>query len=953
MSEIQYEEGYFEEFFRQRGEAIEANSQGEVIVKCPFPHDKGYENHASASFNREKRIYKCFTCTAEDRDKGMSEVSFVAKIYGCSYEDAVKLKSMKVDGSVDNLDKSVDNLFKMAPDLVDYLHTKRGLTDDTIKEYKLGYTGDGIVYPVILNGILVDTRTYNPNPDEGEPKIRSKKNAKALLFPYDQWVNSDEPTLMCAGENDTLLARQLGFNAVTTTLGEGSIPKMLLKKFSGRKVYVAYDCDEAGRTQSQRIGYYLKDAGAEVYIVDLGLQGTKEDKDITDYFMKHGKTAADLQALMSAAPLLTEEQYIEVKNKEYPLVDLWDVKKEQYSNMYISSRVMQMGHFELPQVDIPSHIEWACGGFIEGNKTCENCLVANRSGDWSLTSDNLKDLLKLVEVSEDDQNKAMKRLCGMPEKCPRPRLRKVAKKHVEKVLLAPDVETEDADSGYQLTESHAYVINGNTKDGEKYRMFFKRVPHPKNQMEILIVDKVEDSDNAINSFKVTDAFREAMKPWQGHPDVIMKKRYEELGKVAVGAYLPESIFYSSEIIYHSVIDMKFLGEYMKGHPEGLIIGASRTGKSEVGNKMSKFYGLGNVTECKNASVAGLIGGVDKSSNGTFRIAWGEIPRNHNGLLFLDEISGMPPEVFKHLTGLRSQREAVIAKIQKGKAPAKTRLLWVGNPRTTSDGESQTLFDYPNGVRVCKDLFPADEDISRFDFIVLVPEPDADGYISPLDENGNPPDRKHLPTELRELVRWVWSRKKDQVVFDSLVERYIENRAKQLNKEFGTSVKIIGVEGAKKIARIATSIAAACFSCTDDGESILVKQEHVDWVEKFLRTNYDNDVFRLREFVQDEQKTNSFTEASALEFANIAKMYPMLVRALLHQSDMKSYDLQISSGMESTDYRQTIARMLQSGLVTQTKIGYKASRRMRLCADKFKKDYKKKNLVKLSHEGGII
>jgi Mg-chelatase subunit ChlI len=108
-----------------------------------------------------------------------------------------------------------------------------------------------------------------------------------------------------------------------------------------------------------------------------------------------------------------------------------------------------------------------------------------------------------------------------------------------------------------------------------------------------------------------------------------------------------------------------MGQYMKGHPEGLMVGASRTGKSEVGVIMSQFYGMGNVTECKNASTAGLIGGVDKSSNGTYRISWGEIPRNHKGMLFLDEVSGMHPEVFKHLTGLRSQRVATIAKITEG------------------------------------------------------------------------------------------------------------------------------------------------------------------------------------------------------------------------------------------------------------------------------------------------
>jgi 5S rRNA maturation endonuclease (ribonuclease M5) len=941
---------FFEEFFIQRGEAIEPNSQGEVMVKCPFPHDKGYEKHASASFNVNKRIYKCFACTAEERDKGMGETSFIARVYGTDYDSAAKLKNMQIDGSVDNLSTLVDNLLSHA-EYFKYLTETRGLTRETIVKYKLGYKGDGILYPVILNGILVDERTYNPNPDEGEPKIRSRKNAKALLFPYDEWVDDERDTVLTAGENDTLLARQYGFNAVETTLGEGSIPKILLNKFKDKKVYVCYDCDEAGKKSALRMAFYLRDIGAELYIIDLGLQGTKEDKDITDYFLKHNKKPEDLQTLIEAAPLFTQEQYVEQKNKEFELVELWNVKQARYSDKYISSRVMQMGHFELPLVDIPSHIEWYCRGAVEGNKACESCRMVLGSGEWSLGHDNLGDVLDLVEVTSVQQDKNIRRLCRLPEKCPNARISVVSKKHVEKVILAPDVESESEESGYRQAELHAFVLDGDTDDGDKYRMFFKRVPHPKDQSIILIVDKVEESDNAINSFKVTPQFLESMKVWQGNPYTIMKKRYEELGKHAVGKYLPESIFFSSEIVYHSVLDFKFLGRYEKGHPEGLIVGASRTGKSEVGKVMSEFYGLGNVTECKNASVAGLIGGVDKSSNGTYRISWGEIPRNHKGMLFLDEISGMHPEVFKHLTGLRSQRVATIAKIQKGKAPAKTRLLWVGNPRTGDNGRSRSLYDYPSGVDVCLDLFPADEDVSRFDFIVLVPEPDE--YISPLNDDGTLPEEVKLPDELKGLIRWVWSRNRDQVIFDKYVEKYIEHVAHDLNKDFGSNVKIIGIEGVKKIARIAVSVAACCFSCSDDGENIVVKKEHIDWVRDFLITCYDNDIFRLKQYVIQERKFITTNDAVNLQVANIAKQQPMIIKLLLEQPDCPHYNLQAASGMDRQEYNTLVSKMFESGLVQPTQKGITATRRLRLAVNVFKSNYKKKNLVPLTQEGGLL
>lgn len=920
---------FFEEYFAKRGEDVKPDPRGEVMVRCPFPHDKGLEEHASASFNVNQRIYKCFACAAEDRERGMGETSFVAKIYGTDYDNAAKLKSTQINVDTDKLATLTDNLLKHVA-YKNFLN-ERGISDESIIKYKLGYKGSGIVYPIILDGILFDERTYNTTPEDGEPKIRSVKFAKPLLFPYDDWVNDIRDTLFCAGENDTILARQFGFNAVESTMGEGSIPMILLSKFKNRKVFIVYDCDEAGQKSSSRLAFYLKDAGADVYIVNLGLLGTKEDKDITDYFMKHNKQAVDLQKLMDISPSFTQEEYMIQKNKEFELVELWNVKNSRYSDKYISSRVMQMGHFDLPIVDIPSHIEWECRGETDAT-ACMTCpkKTKNKSGEWSLGPDTLGSVLELVEVTTAEQKKAMKRLCGIPSKCPNSRMSVISKKHVEKVILSPDVESESEESGYQLAELHAWVINGNTEDGNKYRIYFKRVPHPKDQSIMLVVDKYEESDNAINSFKVTPEFIESMKPWQGDPFVIMKKRYEELGKHAVGDYLPESIFYSSELVYHGILDFRWAGKYIKGHPEGLLVGASRTGKSEVGKAMSVFYGLGNVTECKNASVAGLIGGVDKGSNGTFRISWGEIPRNHKGLVFLDEISGMHPEVFKHLTGVRSEREAIIAKIKKGRAPAKTRLLWVGNPRTGEDGRSRNLYDYNSGVDVCLDLFPADEDVSRFDFIVLVPEPEH--YISPFNDDGSLPEKPPAPTELKQLIRWAWSRKRDQVIFDTHVEKYIEHTARLLDSDFGSTVKIVGIEGTKKIARMATSIAACCFSSSNDGECVVVKKEHVDWVRNFLINCYDNEIFKLKEYVESERKLSTTNDEINLQVAGFVKKYPMIIKLLLEQQNCPHYNLQNACGVVGDEYKYVTSMLFTHSLVTATPKGMSATRRLRKAVD---------------------
>ena len=59
----------------------------------------------------------------------------------------------------------------------------------------------------------------------------------------------------------------------------------------------------------------------------------------------------------------------------------------------------------------------------------------------------------------------------------------------------------------------------------------------------------------------------------------------------------------------------------------------------------------------------------------------------------------------------------------------------------------------------------------------------------------------------------------------------------------------------KIARIAVASAGMLVS-TDDYEKIIVTKEHIDWARDFLIRIYDNEVFKLRQFVHEQRK---FTE----------------------------------------------------------------------------------------------
>lgn len=950
-------------FFTARGETLEQNAQGEAAVLCPFPHNKGYETRPSAHVNLSKGVFHCKTCLAEGRfdNGGLSEIGFMSKVYGISYEQAAQIMNVLIEKSIELHDESnwqsCIQALKSNQELMNYLKNERGLTEETIREYQLGYRGDGIVYPVYLYGLLCDRRTYMPN---SRPKMRSEKGAIPLLYPFDHWVDDERPTLLVAGENDCLLARQLGFNAVTVTGGEGSFPKMFLGLFKGRDVYIVYDCDDPGKIASRNIAFLLKNAGANVYVVDLGLTGTKEDKDITDFVMKRGYGAEQLKDRIDQAVPYTDEMLEQDRAEKFPPVDLWDIANGKYAGRAVTSRVVVAGKYDLA-MQSPSAVEYVCPKAETGKKSpCSSCpLGIRRNNDeikslWWVLEDRPEDVMMLVDkcTNKNQQMKNLKALLGIPPDCPNGKLNIKARKDVHKVIFAPDVESENELTGFRAVEQFAYVIGHNLEDGGRYRVYYKPCAHPLDGHRVyMVVDRVEESDNALNTFEMTEEIKESLKVFQGDPETKMKERMHRARSIT-GAFSPEMILYALDIMYHSPLEFYYNGRREKGYPEGLIIGDTRTGKSSTATRLLEYYGIGNITSVKRASAAGLLGGAEKLPSGGFRISWGTIPRNHKGIVILDEMSGIPTDVIAALTDVRSSGVATIQKIVKGKAPAKTRLLWMSNTREDGNGNNRPISDYSNGVQIVRELVGTEEDIARFDFIMLIPEPKK--LTSPEEDKLNQEKFPAYPRELyRNLIYWVWSRTAEQILWEEGVEEYVWQVAQELNEEFDTHVKLFGAEAWKKLARIAVACAGACFSCSGDGLSIRVRKAHVDWASRFLRSCYDNNIFRLRDYVRERRVYDTTNEAVNTLVAGLIRSYPMVIRTLLQATTpFPRANLQAISGLDNNQFNSLISQMMSNYLITATSQGFLPTRRLRLAVEAYRQVEDKVYLKPLSQKGGF-
>jgi len=161
------------------------------------------------------------------------------------------------------------------------------------------------------DGKLRNIRLYKPGAKQRKIMSWAAGYGGARLFPAAP--NDDAPILLCEGEPDTLCALSYGFNAITQTSKTSRWPKEHLEPFRGREVVICYDADQPGQDHAQTaIDNLLPVAASVRLLVWPDFMGRLADgswpddhgQDLTDFFVRHGKSAADLDALIAAARVI-------------------------------------------------------------------------------------------------------------------------------------------------------------------------------------------------------------------------------------------------------------------------------------------------------------------------------------------------------------------------------------------------------------------------------------------------------------------------------------------------------------------------------------------------------------------------------------------------------------------------------------------------------------------------
>lgn len=851
-------------------------------MRCPL-HD---DHKRSASLNVNTGLWYCQTC-----EEGGKVTTLLRKMkeQGISFNGS-KVPEFKRTSEEDKQEFPYnDNHVRswqsrlVAEGLEEYL-LDRGLSADTIRDFEIGHNGKAYTIPIRdVNGDLVQVRFYDSNPDDDRRKIWGVKGfGEPRLYPIDSLIEADE-IIICEGEWDTMLAIQHGFNAITRTGAARVWDGDWNKHFAGMTVYLCHDMDTAGQAGNAKVRKALQDLAASVFDIQLPYEvDDKHGHDLTDFFMD-GYSDEDLRALMDTVQEATPESGSDRGVVDVRLVD--SLGSDRHGER-MRMRVTVTGKRNPPYM-LPKDIQYDCT--MDAGKKCETCPMMSAGGHMERTIPaNDEILLSLINIPDAQLNTKLRDLAQIP-KCTKLDLTANTFQPLEELYVRPSIDTQitSKDPGDYTSRRVFGSSRHDTKTNSTVEMVGSVFPNPKNQLNEFMAWETGEVDTDVDKFVIDKELGNKLKIFRHRTPLIgLEDIVDDLAANVTGITGRSTMHVFMDLVFHSALSFNFLDEEIrKGWLDAIIIGDTRTGKSEAADKLRQHYGLGEMITCESSSYAGVVGGLHQFSANVWEVSWGSIPLNDRRMVIMDEISGLHPEEIAQMSSIRSSGEAQITKIKSERTLARTRLLWIGNPRNAK------MRDFTYGVYAIKPLVGNAEDVARFDMAMGALSEDVEA------ENINTAKHRNVPhvytADLcRSLVLWCWSRTPEQIIWARGSEQLVLDYALELADEFSDEPPLIqGANVRVKLARIAVAIAGRLFSSDRTFENLIVRKVHVKAAFDFIKVLYENDRFGYEQVSAEDQRDKFISENHeeaatdwAYEHLTAAKL--IKTRAFFRRSDLE-------------------------------------------------------------------
>ena len=876
----------------------------EVSLKCPVHKD----NTPSVSLNVEKNVWICHT--ADCGAKG-DIVSLLAHMLESSRQvvlvdlsDRYEFENVRTL-KLSTIEKHHGEIWKSGP-LLQALRD-RGVTDEMIREARLGYFNGRIMIPIFdSSDRVINVRRYLPGAP-GNEKMLNTKGYTTLAIYQSKHLKFDT-IWICGGEIKALVAghylKSEGIGAVAVTAGEGAWDSTFNKQFKDKRVYICYDIDKGGVAGAKKVAAQVGITANSVHIISLPLSKKKYPKgDLNDWIGQEGAKLSDLLKVMEYAEefkLSTLIDYKEEDDSEAKHIRLVEAIHAKYLGKRISCDTVITAMDTTPFL-VAKTVSIDC--IVDGGKSdnCTFCPVRliEPNTETGLRKMKIRStspgILDMVNAPSSQQEDAIKRSLNIPVGC---KTALVIVKEFYTVIdarLTPQLHIS-GDNRDHIVQS-AYLVVG-TKEIElnvPYTMSGRMYPHPRSQQAMLLMDKIEEGTDNLISFKPDTKDLDCLelfkpKEWtvEGLKEML-KKRYNDLSANVTRIYKRDDLHLAFDLAYYSCLYFEFDNRRQNGWVNVLIVGDSSQGKSETATKLIEHYDLGVRHDCKNASAAGLLGGLQQLGNNRWFVSWGVIPMHDRRLVIMEEIKGAHIEVLGKLTDMRSSGIAELSKIEKRRAHARTRLVMISNPRS---GRSIAAYNF--GIEAIKELIGTQEDIRRFDFAIIP----AATQVNPEDLNklsSSRPSVEHVFTNdiCKRGILWAWTRTQKQIKFDKGTEKLCLKLASKLCSIFSESLPLCDKGTMRyKLARLSVALAAMSFSTyRNNNEYILVRNCHLEYIYSLLIEEYSKPEFGYADFSRAQIFSTKVLNPEEIKNNLFSTKYPKdFVTQLIHTDEITLIDI---------------------------------------------------------------
>lgn len=944
LSEIDNEAFYMDELENCERHGIE------LKATCPFSHlhESYTDNNPSLTVNLRKGVYYCNTC----HSKGNVQTMYKLR-YGLSNEEAWfklgdELKIPRPDSSrptrpdieIGLVSTYHNSLMNLTGTIRKVIKERRGLTDETLKRFQIGWDGDRLTIPIYDEfNKLVNFRLYKWNSDDDKYKVLNYQDelnntyGEVRIFGIDRVIDPDtDYVVWCEGEMDRLITEQNGFQAACPTSGAGSWSNYWSSLFRNKKrVYLAQDNDEAGRTAIKKLCEKLYRV-VDVYIIkwpdDFPNKG-----DLTDYFVKLGQSSDDFNKLLLNAEKYIDPDVVEdrvAEETEALEVHLSDSADAMHYGKRLRIPVMVSGKDSTPYL-CPKRVKATCGDSADGdNRRCQKCKLALYAGEMikELSSKD-KDLVKLIRCTEKQQIAALLEMMGINQKCDKYKIAIEEHMNLEELRIIPKAE---ANFGFSSKPEYVvrtgYYMGNNLPTNRRYTLAGYMYPDPITQYASYVFDKAYPEKDMISDFELSEETISHLKMFICNEGQSVKDKFNEvhtdLERNVTYIWERRDVAFAVDLIYHTALNFYFQEQFVKrGWGELLIIGDSGQAKTTIVERMMNHYRLGELHSGESSRRTGLVYSMQQTNKRWF-LVWGAFPINDGGLITIDELSGLDEDDLAKMSDVRSSGVAKTTGVITAETTCRTRAIYISNPRNGRQLNAETY-----GVNAILKLMGKAEDVRRLDIAMSVASGDVDPSLVNRTLKGlEEVPHRYTSDVCNSRVLWAWSRRPDDITFSDETTQLILEYATNMGARYSSKVPIVEAADQRiKIARLSVACAACVVSTDETFTKVIVKPEHVRFVVEFMEKLYTSKSFGYDKLSEQDSIVSDISVSNITKLRALFLTIPCsdaneLAKTLYSLPYFNRATLEDYTGLPRDDLRVLLKFLTTNNLVEKFKADYR-------------------------------